>query len=130
MAPYVPTVSRLFPVASVLEDIMLVSRPAVFRRVPAVTPAAPAAPRRPKRRPKRPRPPRLTNTFCTRQHAADDVCAICLGELTGTHSAIHCKPQRHCYHTHCLEQWFESGSHTCPKCRSVVKRQEVVLIIR
>ena len=69
---------------------------------------------------------------------SDAICAICMmtvdttsssNTLDGSSSSSGKKKQRgtrnymltpcnHLYHDKCLTQWFESGSMTCPVCRS------------
>jgi hypothetical protein len=55
----------------------------------------------------------------------DFACLVCLEEEVGD-GLIFKAMCGHCFHRHCIEQWFESsGKNTCPLCRRSILRDAV-----
>lgn len=48
---------------------------------------------------------------------ADDVCAICMDDLSSEHEHV-LEQCGHAFHSRCLIGWFQRGNLSCPNCRA------------
>jgi Ring finger domain len=59
----------------------------------------------------------LDNAVYSHDMKVDSVCYICLEDFVCEERLSKGHLCRHWFHTDCLEQWRNRGSHTCPYCR-------------
>ena len=54
-------------------------------------------------------------------------CQACLGSLNSTpENSTMTTRCGHLFHINCIDSWLNDGNQTCPRCRSMISRNELI----